>query len=329
MPEQHVELPAASRSKKRPPGGQTFTKDLSFRLLEELPEENVRTNPQGYSYLEGWYVVAEANRVFGHDGWNRETVALECLYEGERQVKTGQTYSASWRAKVRLTVRGVVREGSAVGHGMAKYPGDAHETAVKAAETDATKRAFATFGNLFGLPLYDDARRGVRAWVPDPKEWCFSYRQPMPGPGKTGRDVERYLLKAGLRQHDGRWLSRTRRPELEEEPRMVTGTGPGSSGQRPADMEVRGEKLGEEVKESFLTEDGSGPPPPDLNGLISKEDAALVYARWSMLGISVVRGNERIREVYSVPSVTHLPKRSARDLLKKLNEAVSKTAERK
>ena len=33
--------------------------------------------------------------------------------------------------------------------------------ALKAAETDATKRALATFGNPFGLALYDKEQRGV------------------------------------------------------------------------------------------------------------------------------------------------------------------------
>jgi Rad52/22 family double-strand break repair protein len=36
----------------------------------------------------------------------------------------------------------------------AASPGQAHEYATKAAETDATKRALSTFGNLFGLSLY-------------------------------------------------------------------------------------------------------------------------------------------------------------------------------
>jgi recombination DNA repair RAD52 pathway protein len=26
------------------------------------------------SYIEGWYAVAQANRIFGFDGWSRETV---------------------------------------------------------------------------------------------------------------------------------------------------------------------------------------------------------------------------------------------------------------
>jgi hypothetical protein len=40
--------------------------------------------------------------------------------------------------------------------------GEAHENALKEAETDATKRALTTFGNLFGLALYDKAQAGVR-----------------------------------------------------------------------------------------------------------------------------------------------------------------------
>ena len=26
-------------------------------------------------YLEGWHVMAEANRIFGFDGWDRETLS--------------------------------------------------------------------------------------------------------------------------------------------------------------------------------------------------------------------------------------------------------------
>ena len=37
---------------------------------------------------------------------------------------------------------------------VANSPGEVHDTALKAAETDATKRALATFGKQFGLELY-------------------------------------------------------------------------------------------------------------------------------------------------------------------------------
>lgn len=43
--------------------------------------------------------------------------------------------------------------------------GEAHEKALKEAETDAMKRALTTFGNPFGLALYDREQKGVRGKV--------------------------------------------------------------------------------------------------------------------------------------------------------------------
>jgi len=48
----------------------------------------------------------------------------------------------------------IIREGHGSGEGRAASPGEVHDTAFKAAETDATKRALATFGKPFGLELY-------------------------------------------------------------------------------------------------------------------------------------------------------------------------------
>ena len=70
----------------------------------------------------------------------------------------GQTV-CFYSTKVRITVRAgdtvTVREGIGTGFGRAPQPELAHDIALKAAETDATKRALATFGNPFGLALYD------------------------------------------------------------------------------------------------------------------------------------------------------------------------------
>jgi Rad52/22 family double-strand break repair protein/integrase-like protein len=48
----------------------------------------------------------------------------------------------------------IVREGHGSGEGRGNSPGEVHDIALKAAETDATKRALATFGKPFGLELY-------------------------------------------------------------------------------------------------------------------------------------------------------------------------------
>jgi hypothetical protein len=57
----------------------------------------------------------------------------------------------------------VIREGHGTGEGRGTSPGEVHDIAVKAAETDATKRALATFGKPFGLALYGSGKN-----VPSP-----------------------------------------------------------------------------------------------------------------------------------------------------------------
>ena len=81
---------------------------------------------------------------------------------GEHQGRHACSYTARVRVQVRAGDRLVAREGTGAGHGAAVLPGEAHEKALKEAETDAMKRALMTFGNPFGLALYDKDQKGVR-----------------------------------------------------------------------------------------------------------------------------------------------------------------------
>lgn len=159
-----------------------FTEDQKAALNAKLDASHVKKRDQGntkVSYIEGWLTIAEANRIFGFDGWTRETVMSECCYSGEydkavweRGQKTDRTvksFRCTYRAKVRVTVGDVVREGSGHGHGFGDNPGDAHESAEKEAETDAMKRALMTFGNPFGLALYDKTQENVEKAEPPAK----------------------------------------------------------------------------------------------------------------------------------------------------------------
>ena len=135
------------------------------QLRAKLDGKHVKTrttNGTDLHYVEGWHVIAEANRIFGYDAWDRRTLASHCVWSGA----SGAYYGAAYTAKVRVSVRAgditIVREGSGTGEGKAPTPGHAHELALKGAETDATKRALATFGNPFGLALYDREQLGVR-----------------------------------------------------------------------------------------------------------------------------------------------------------------------
>lgn len=142
----------------------SLTEKQTEQLRAKLKHRHVKTrvsNGTTISYLEGWHVIAEANRIFGHDGWDRQTQDPTCLWTQSRGGETTCFYST----KVRITVRAgdtqAVREGIGTGFGRAATSEAAHEVALKAAETDATKRALATFGNPFGLALYEKGQPNV------------------------------------------------------------------------------------------------------------------------------------------------------------------------
>lgn len=146
-----------------------FSQTQIDALSAPLDRKHVKSRSQAgrsLSYVEGWHAIAEANRIFGFGGWDRETVDLrEC---GEtRQV--GDKFRVAFICRVRIKVRSgdddnwdaVVRDGTGYGSGIDKDLGQAYESAVKEAETDAMKRALMTFGNPFGLALYDKEQANV------------------------------------------------------------------------------------------------------------------------------------------------------------------------
>jgi DNA repair and recombination protein RAD52 len=139
-----------------------FTEGQKALLAEPLDRAKVKKNPRGYDYVEGWHAIAEANRIFGFDGWHRETLDMRQL--GEPEMVNGN-WRVGYHCRVRISVvtdgRMIVRDGSGFGSGIVKDVRDAHESAIKEAETDAMKRALMTFGNPFGLALYDKAQAHV------------------------------------------------------------------------------------------------------------------------------------------------------------------------
>ena len=137
----------------------TLTKEQIQLLNQPIDVKNVETrdgNRSGtfqLSYVEGWHVIDEANRIFGFDGWSCETISTTCVH--------AEPNSVTYIAKVRITVGDIVKEGTGAGHGNQKQGiGINHEAAIKEAETDAKKRALINFGYQFGLSLYD----GKKAW---------------------------------------------------------------------------------------------------------------------------------------------------------------------
>ena len=121
-------------------------------LRRDLDTRHVRSrNADGreLSYIEGWFVISEANRIFGFDGWNRETVESRCVLARENR----GSFIAVYIAKVRITVSAhgatIIREGHGTGEGRGTSPGEVHDIALKAAETDATKTSLSDVRKTF------------------------------------------------------------------------------------------------------------------------------------------------------------------------------------
>ena len=70
-------------------------------LRRNLDHRYVRTresNGRALYYIEGWYAISEANRIFGFDGWSRETLETRCVLTRENR----GTFLAVYVARVRI-----------------------------------------------------------------------------------------------------------------------------------------------------------------------------------------------------------------------------------
>ena len=140
----------------------SFTTRQERALKRGLQQRHVRNRSvegRELAFIEAWHAIAEANRIFGFDAWDRETMDVKCVV----QRAVNNQFVAIYTAKVRITVRSetgvVVREGNGSSEGRGATAYEAHSMGLKGAETDATKRALATFGRPFGLSLYSEDRR--------------------------------------------------------------------------------------------------------------------------------------------------------------------------
>src|SRR5215831_12839547 len=87
-------------------------------LRRRLNSRHIRSreaNGRQLSYIEGWYAISEANRIFGFDGWSRETIEARCVLARENR----GSFVAIYIARVRITVQAdgatIIREGHGTG----------------------------------------------------------------------------------------------------------------------------------------------------------------------------------------------------------------------
>ena len=141
------------------------------QLLKGINPSRVGKDGKGFAHLEAWDVRAHLIRIFGFAKWSQELIELEPIFETSIE-KDGKTrWTVAYRATVRLTIftgdlEDAVYTEAAVGDSQNNPSrADAHDMAIKTAESQAFKRCAINLGDQFGLSLYNNGGTGsvVRA----------------------------------------------------------------------------------------------------------------------------------------------------------------------
>ena len=190
-----------------------FTPEQLIQLQSKLDPAHVKprrgADGREVSYLEGWHVIDEANRIFGFGNWECETIDMREVHPPvmftppptRERPNPKEQVVACYAAKARITIwdeahtKKCIREGWSAHRSFNATVGEAVENAIKGAETDAMKRALRSFGNAFGLALYDKSHKNVgredRRW-----QLAQSHERPM-APLEEGFDGEPPALGEG------------------------------------------------------------------------------------------------------------------------------------
>jgi hypothetical protein len=138
-----------------------LTNEQYEKLLQPLAANRVASRKQAginLSYLEAWDVKAHLIRIFGFGGWSADVISAELVFEDKDE--KGR-WNVGYKVVMRLTIHayGPTYTEAAVGSSTQSSRGDAHDMAIKTAESDALKRAAINLGTQFGLSLYDNGNK--------------------------------------------------------------------------------------------------------------------------------------------------------------------------
>lgn len=132
------------------------------QLLKPLNPARVAKRSGGgrqLSYLEAWDVKAHLNRIFGFLNWSADVREASLAFEEKNE-------KGQWHVGYKVVLALRIDNGSewssatyteaAVGFATLPSRGEAHDMAIKTAESDALKRAAINLGTQFGLSLYNN-----------------------------------------------------------------------------------------------------------------------------------------------------------------------------
>ena len=138
---------------------------LNNAQIEELkkPIDPARVRIlEGFSYIEIWDVRRLLNVIFGFAGWSADTSEMILISQDEVKTAKGRdAFRVVYRAKCTLRLGDAFGDGASYTEWAADgstHPvlQDAHDLAIKNAESQALKRCAVNLGDQFGLSLYNN-----------------------------------------------------------------------------------------------------------------------------------------------------------------------------
>lgn len=132
------------------------------RLMQPLNQSRVAKR-DGMSYLEAWDVRAHLIRCFGFGGFSVTADEAECVSQREVPQKKDPNktnFEVAWKVRVTLVIPQLDAMYTEYAIGSSSQPSlpEAHDMAIKTAESDGLKRAAINLGTQFGLSLYNNGR---------------------------------------------------------------------------------------------------------------------------------------------------------------------------
>jgi hypothetical protein len=137
-------------------------------LYSALHNDRVGHNQKGFAHVQQWDVRRFLIRVFGFGGYDTELVSIDLIREIEHPPSNQggkPRWTVAYRVHQRLTVKDIAGRPIATFDGVAtgdaqNQPslGDAHDGAVKEADSQSLKRAAVNLGDAFGLSLYNGGK---------------------------------------------------------------------------------------------------------------------------------------------------------------------------
>jgi hypothetical protein len=138
-----------------------LSKEQVALLLKPIHPQRV-LQLKGMSYIEGYDVRAELNRVFGFARWDQEILDQAMICEENVKTNAGRdAWYVVYRTRMRLQIHApdgsflTHYDGSHVGESTHPVRGEAHGNAITNSETYALRRCAINLGDQFGLGLYN------------------------------------------------------------------------------------------------------------------------------------------------------------------------------